>query len=175
MTLALLTLLSTGYASDTCSRCGVEKVRGNHYTIYTELIIDASPEVVWSILTDWEQLPEWSPTIQGVIGDISDGGQTVVTYISPTNGKQLLLEHTLVYKEGVEFGWSDPLAGRVYDNHRYRVEAMADGRTLFIQSDEVNGGLLARIAGGGLSKALYDSYLAFNTALQARAEYPNDE
>ena len=79
-----LLLASTLAQADDC--CRIETVSGRHRTVHTEIVIDAPPEVVWAVLTDWDRLPEWSPTIQGMTGDVTDGGQVVVDYIHPGNG-----------------------------------------------------------------------------------------
>ena len=165
----LLPLLSMAQAAE-CPACAVEKVRGNHRTIHTEIVIDAPPDQVWAVLTEWEALPEWSPSILGMQGDIRSGGAVTVTYAHPASGKELIIDHTLIYAEGEHFGWSDPVAGGVTDHHLYRVEAVGDGQTRFIQEDELRGGLLVRLLGTRLSGLLFDSYLDFNQALKERVE-----
>lgn len=164
----LLTVLSAQAAD--CPTCAVEKVRGTLRTIHTEITIDAPPEQVWAVLTDWAALPEWSPTIQGVTGAVSDGAVVTVDYINPSNDKLLNIEHTLIYEDGGHFGWSDPVIAGITDDHRYRVEALPDGRTRFIQDDAISGGLGCRLLGGTLSGLLLASYMDFNTALKERVE-----
>ena len=167
MLTTLLLSLTVARADDCCT---ITRVRGGHRTVHTEIVIDAPPEAVWAVLTDWGQLDQWSPSIRGMEGDIRDGGQVVVDYVHPGNGKTLVLDHTLIYIEGQRFGWSDPMIGRVRDHHLFTVEALPDGRTRFTQDDEIKGGLLARLIGPGFSELMLSSYQAFNTALKTRVE-----
>jgi hypothetical protein len=163
--LTLLTLLSA-QAADDCPTCAITKVRGNYRTIHTEITIDAPPEQVWAVLTDWGALSEWSPTIQGVTGAVSDGAVVMVDYVHPGNGKLLHTEHTFLVEAGVSYGRSDPVIGGVTDNHHYRIEALPDGRTRLVQDDVVDGGLLARL--------LLGTFMEFNTALKERVESQAD-
>ena len=34
--------------------------------VFTEIEIDATADQVWAVLTDFEKLPEWSSSFQGV-------------------------------------------------------------------------------------------------------------
>jgi len=106
--------------------------------IRTTIVIEASPEQVWSVLSNFENMPSWSSTFQGITGDISNGGLITSTFIF--QGDTLGFPHALSYEEGVQFGWSDPVtfAPGVVDNHFYRIEE-CDDQTLFIQSDGFTG------------------------------------
>lgn len=46
------------------------------YQVYTEIIIDATPEEVWSVLTDFDQMSSWSSSLQTITG-IFENGQDV--------------------------------------------------------------------------------------------------
>ena len=37
--------------------------------IETEILIEADPEKVWSILTDFENHPKWNPFIKAITGE----------------------------------------------------------------------------------------------------------
>lgn len=139
-----------------------------HRSIHSEIIIDAPPEEVWRVLTDWDHLREWSPTLLGMSGDIRHGQR--VNCIYRFMGNELTPEHTLHYEEGRAFGWSDPLLPGVIDGHRYCVEALSDGRTRFVQSDEVRGGLLSLFFGWIFVKEMVATYPRFNQALKERVE-----
>lgn len=137
--------------------------------IRTTIVIEASPEQVWSVLTDFENMPNWSSTFKGLTGDISDGGQITSSFFF--QGQILGFPHALSYEEGVQFGWSDPIsfAPGVVDNHFYRVEACGD-ETLFIQTDgftgaDINFGNLVDFA----NLALTD-FQTFNQELKTEVE-----
>lgn len=110
------------------------------------MLINATAIDVRETLTDFDNMASWSTgTLQGMTGDIQDGGSVIITFIFGTdeNGEPNLMEipHTLIYDEGGPFGWSDPFPednGGGHDNHLYLVDACGD-QTLFIQSDEIVG------------------------------------
>ena len=171
-TTALLLLLTSPAAAteSPCDLCGVEKISGRHHTVYTAITIDAPPDQVWAVLTDWDRLPEWSTSLQGMTGDIRDGGSVTVDFVSPSNGKVLVFDHILTLDEGRSFSWSDPFLAGIYDQHEYRLEALPDGRTRFIQTDAVRGRLLCRMLGGTIAGLLLDAYQQFNQDLKTRVE-----
>lgn len=50
----------------------------------TSTLIQATPEVVWAVLTDVSQWPKWNPTVDKVDGKIAPGEKvTVHTKLSP--------------------------------------------------------------------------------------------
>ncbi len=75
----------------------------------------------------------------------------------------------LLYEDGREFGWSDPMVPGLVDRHLYRVEAMPDGRTRFVQSDELRGPL-APLLGWFFVAEMIATYPQFNRALKERVE-----
>jgi len=135
-----------------------------HWSIYTETIIDASKEKVWSVLTDFDQMPNWSKTLQKIEGDLTTGSKTKVHYIF--QGKMREIEHTMVgYEDGTQFGWSDTLIPLTKDYHLYRVEALPDGRSKFIQTDRVKG-LTAFLVSKMLIEEMLGTYPVFNESLK---------
>lgn len=159
--------MSTTEPSDpTAAR--VERVSPFHRRIHSEIVIDAPPAAVWSVMTDWASLREWSPTLLEMRGDIQDGG--VVDCVYRFGGREMTPKHTLRVEDGKEFGWSDPMLPGVVDQHRYRVEPLPDGRTRFVQSDEVRGGVLSLLFGWFFVREMVATYPAYNRALKARVE-----
>lgn len=146
-----------------------------HYGLTTEIVIDAPAEHVWSVLTDWEQMPTWSSTFQGISGDIRDGGQVVARYLN--QGQILEIPHTLIFEEGVKFGWSDPTGpseeepfGGFVDHHIFEVEAISACQSRFIQSDNFEGEGNATFDAEGIAHFLVPVYQVFNAELKAQAE-----
>lgn len=139
-----------------------------HWSIYTEIIINAPQDRVWSVLTDFDQMPDWSKTLQKVDGELTNGTQTAVDYIF--KGKLRHIKHSMVaFEEGAQFGWSDTLIPFSKDYHIYRVESLPDGRSRFIQKDEVKG-ITAFLISKMLMKEMIDTYPVFNESLKLVAE-----
>jgi len=61
----------------------VEKLSASHRTIYTDIIIDATPEQVWTVLTDTISYKNWAAFLVDVQGEIRDGAK--ITAVFQTN------------------------------------------------------------------------------------------
>ena len=49
----------------------------------TEIIINAAPQKIWSILTGFEQYPTWNPFITSITGDVGVGNKITVRLEPP--------------------------------------------------------------------------------------------
>lgn len=148
----------------------VEKISASHRTIHTDIIIDATPEQVWSVLTDTKSYKNWAAFLVDIHGEIEDGVKiTAVFQTNPKKEKLNTIEHTISVTEGVEFYWAEKGPGGIRDNHHFKVEPTSDGRTRFVQSDEIMKGI-TWLMGGNLSKMYVKGYQAFNRHLKAEAE-----
>ena len=120
------------------SKNEVTKHSNFHWSIYTEIIIDGPKDRVWSVLMDFDHMPQWSKTLQKVKGNLSSGSKSKVDYILKNKLREI--KHRMVdFEEGNQFGGSDTLIPLAKDYHMYRVESLPDGRSKFIQKDEVKG------------------------------------
>lgn len=110
-------------------------------TVFTQLEIDARPEQVWTVLTDWDNLKEWSSTFVGISVPKPIIGELFISYFkNPITGKIMELEHVCTdYEEGTKFGWSGVIIGKVTDHHVYSLEPTQNGTTLFKQEDGLHG------------------------------------
>lgn len=151
----------------------IAQLSPTHATVYTSALINATATDVWATLTHFDNMANWSTgTLQGMIGNIQDGGSVAITFIFGVdeNGEPNSMEipHTLIFEEGRSFGWSDPFPediGGGHDNHVYRVEACGD-QTLFVQSDEIVGNPYA----ANFVTQLLPMYQTFNAELKAAVE-----
>lgn len=153
----------------------VTKVAENHHKVYTDIVINASVQEVWAVLTDWQKMPNWSTSFQGLSGDVSNGGQVVASFLN--QGETIQIPHTLIYEEGVKFGWSEstgtpdmqPFGGFV-DKHIFEVQAISDCQTRFIHSDEYVGEGNAVMNSEALANMMVTIYPLFNQELKAEVE-----
>lgn len=148
---------------------GYEKLKMGHWVSHTEIIIDATPEQVWSVLTDTESYPNWNEVILKMDGKIQDQAKVDVLFKAGPKAKPQLFHNHLFVEDGVEFYWSQVQAMGIKDRHCFRVEAAEDGKTRFIQSDQVLGGLtwlLGKVAVNAQLKV----YPMFNRSLKAEVE-----
>ncbi len=150
-------------------RVGYQKLKISHWVSRTEIIIDATPEQVWSVLTDTESYPKWNDVILKMDGKIQDKGQIDVLFKAGPKAKPQLFHNNLFVKEGVEFYWSQVQAMGIKDRHCFRVEAVEGGKTRFIQSDQALGGL-TWLFGKVAVNTQMRVYPMFNRALKAEVE-----
>ena len=142
--------------------------------IFTEIEIDATADQVWAVLTDFEKLPEWSSSFQGVNKPMALGEVSTAYFKNPiTGGMMEFTREAIVYEAGRAFGWSgDVMLGR-QDHHIFRIEELANGRAKFRQEDGLNGkkrNFLIRMVEAQIAK----TYVTFNQELKERVEslYP---
>lgn len=148
----------------------VEKLSTSHRTIYTDILIDATPEQVWSVLTDTASYKNWAAFLIDIQGEIKDGGKiTAVFQTNPEKKKLNTIEHIIAVEEGKEFYWTEKGPGGITDNHHFKVESAENGKTRFVHSDELKGGM-TWLMGGTLTKLYEKGYQTFNRNLKAEVE-----
>ncbi len=137
--------------------------------VYTEVVIEAEPEQVWEVLTDFEAMPEWSSTLQGVSGELEDGGEGVAVYLN--EGVATEFPHVLSWDDGHSFSWSDEIAFApgIVDDHRFIVHSTDGDSTLFVQTDQLTGDN-ADLPAPLLAELLTGSYSLFNQEFKAEVE-----
>ncbi len=147
----------------------ITQVSSDESHVYTSIVINATPNQVWSVLTDFDTMPSWSTTFQGLEGDIRDGGQITAIFPLP-NGENIAYPHLLNYTENESFGWSDPIIGLdgIVDNHMYTV-TFCGNQTEFIQTDEFSGNN-QNVSALTLATIVLTDYQIFNQELKAEVE-----
>jgi len=112
--------------------------------IKTEIIINASPDKIWKVLTDFKAYPEWNPFIKEIQGEVFEGSVFKVR-MQPLGSSAMTFKPVcLSYTENVEFSWLGKLfMNGVFDGkHVFELMALEDGRTKFIQREEFKGFLV---------------------------------
>lgn len=151
----------------------VIKESDTSYQAYTEIIINAKPSDVWKVLTDFDNMPSWSSSLQTITGDFKDQGQ--VDVINGTGDMQMTYHHTIDIKDGESFHWSDPINGMDWltDDHWYIVQAYGDNQTRFIQKDTFtqNRDLTDQeMTAEQLANMAVQGYMTFDQELKAQVE-----
>lgn len=109
--------------------------------IKTEIIIQATPEKVWTILTDIENYPNWNPFITSVKGGIEVGSKIIVK-IEPPEGKGMTFKPTIrTNVKHLELSWLGVVLfkGLFDGEHKFELIDNEDGTTTFIQSEKFKG------------------------------------
>jgi hypothetical protein len=139
--------------------------------LQTRIEIQASPEQVWQILTDFARFPEWNPFIRRVEGEAREG-ETLEVLIQPSGGKEMTFRPVVLkVAPAQELRWRARLGipGLLTGEHIFKIETVNDGRVRFIQREEFSGLLV----GSWASRSEEDTWRGFremNKALKDRAE-----
>ena len=135
----------------------------------TEIEIDASPERVWGVLTDFGSYPEWNPFIRRIGGEPVVGRRLEVR-IEPPEGRGLTFKPSVRNVEpNRELAWlGHLLLPGIFDGEHHLELEPRDGGTLFVQREEFRG-ILVPLFGGGLEKTRR-GFEQMNAALKRRAE-----
>ena len=128
--------------------------------------IEASPQRVWSLLTDASTYRDWNRAVVSIDGTIAPGG--TVSLVSIANPKRTFKLHVTEMTPPSRMVWTDGMPLGLFKGERtYTVEAR-DGVTRF-EMTAVYSGLLA----GLFTKAIPDlteSFNVFADSLKAAAE-----
>jgi hypothetical protein len=137
----------------------------------TEINIAASPEAVWSVLTDFAAFPQWNPFITEASGEQKVGGKLRIR-VATTSGKGMVFKPTVLACEtNRELRWLGRLGipGLFDGEHGFTLEPIGDGRTRLTQR-EVFTGLLVPLLARSLEDGTKKGFEAMNLALKERAE-----
>ena len=138
--------------------------------IQHQIEIDAPPAAVWAELIDTSAYGEWNPFVRRLTGELSEGARLRVE-IAPPGGRAMTFKPTVVAAEaGRELRWLGRLlVPGVFDGeHSFRLHALPDGRTRFVQAEAFRG-VLVGLFGATLDKTRV-GFEQMNTALKRRVE-----
>lgn len=140
-------------------------------TLNTEIIIHASIETVWNILTDFDVYPEWNPFIKSFTGNIREYERFEVQ-LHPPGGKPMTFKpRCLALKPHREFRWLGHLGikGLFDGEHLFELESLKNGDTRFSQSEQFRG-ILVPLIWRMVGESTLEGFVAMNQALKQRAE-----
>jgi hypothetical protein len=138
--------------------------------LHSEIEIDAPPERVWAVLTDFERYPEWNDFVSSVHGELAEGNRLRVR-LTPPGGRAITMRpRVTVVDPGVAFEWLGHfgVAGIFDGRHRFELRPTAGG-TMFVQRESFSG-VLVRLLARMLDTSTAAGFLAMNEALKTRAE-----
>ncbi|MEU3724649.1 SRPBCC domain-containing protein [Streptomyces sp. NPDC031705] len=139
-------------------------------TIATEIAIDAPPEEVWAVLTDFPRYCTWNPFIRAAAGEAVPGERlTLTTY--PRSGRPTTSRPTVVVAvPGTELRWTGHFLVRgLLDGEHFLRLSEGPGRSTRLQHGERFRGLLVPLL-GRLPAGTARDLTAMNDALRARVE-----
>lgn len=145
---------------------------GSGHSVETSIEIAASPETVWSILTETTDYGTWNPVMQVVDGTFVEGGQMTLTLSTEGSPAVEMPLRVLVADEGLELRWQERFASvsGVFDGEHFIVlEQTAEGNTI-VHHGETFSGVLTRVLFHRMEGDATAAFNAINLALKVEAE-----
>ena len=133
--------------------------------------IDASPERVWQVLTDFEQYPQWNPFMRRISGSIEEGSRLQVTMGASGKSAMTFRPVLLKVRANQEMRWLGRLLlPKIFDGeHSFALEPINQNRVRFTQSEKFSG-LLLPIFARSMDADTQRGFAEMNKALKVRAE-----
>lgn len=124
--------------------------------IKNEVLINATPEKVWAVLTDFESFPAWNPFIKSVKGKAEVGSKLTVTIMQSGDKGTTFKPKVLTVVPAKELSWLGRLLlPNIFDGeHKFELIDNRNGTTTFRQSENFTGILVT----------LFKKQLSTNTA-----------
>jgi hypothetical protein len=109
--------------------------------IRTEILINASPEKIWAILTAFDKYPEWNPFIKYIKNTVKTGSQIEIR-IEPPGASGMVFKPTILALEAnKELRWLGHLLfkGLFDGEHSFKIVDNKNGTSTFIQRENFKG------------------------------------
>ena len=143
----------------------------NRKELRSEIVIEAPPERVWDILTDFDRFPEWNPFIRVASGRIERDKRLNIT-LHPSGGRIVKMRPLVVSVEpNKELRWIGHLGipGIFDGQHIFELEPSGSAKTVLVQRERF-GGILLPLLSGMLRNETARGFTEMNQALKERAE-----
>lgn len=141
--------------------------------IRTEIEIEARPEVVWDVLTDFSAYPAWNPCLVEVRAHPRPGSRVDMVFRS--SRRHFRLDATVLRADpGRALRWQGPISkarGVLFrGEHYWTIRELRGGSWTHLVHGEQFDGLLIPPMSRWLDQEVGGGYHALNRALKARAE-----
>lgn len=137
----------------------------------THIEINASPERVWRILTDFAAYPHWNPFIPRASGSARRGERLTIR-LQPVGGRGMTFRPTVLEADPRKrLRWiGRVLVPGVFDGeHSFTIEPLGEGRVRVVQQEHFSG-LLVPLLARSLDRRTLPAFEQMNQALKRRAE-----
>lgn len=141
--------------------------------IQTEILINASPQQVWEVLSDFGRYPAWNPFILYLSGQKTEGSHLKVIIRPPQMKAVTMRPRLIAWREASEIRWKGSLLlpGIFDGEHYFLLQKSGQNATRFMHGENFNGiivGLLEKV----ISRTL-QGFELMNQALKAESEKRN--
>jgi hypothetical protein len=138
--------------------------------LHTEVLIDASPERVWAVLTDFARYPEWNPFLVRAAG-LPEAGQRLTVVLASPGGRRITMKPVLTEVATARvLEWWGQLGVRGIFDGRHRFELHPAGSSTRLVQSETFTGALVPLVSRSLDRGTAAGFALMNSALKDRAE-----
>jgi hypothetical protein len=138
--------------------------------ITTEIVISASREKVWNIITDFSNYRNWNPFIINIDGLLAENA--ILTNTMLNNGKKMVFRpRVLKVIPNQYFDWMGHLFVRgVFDGHHFfELKELPEGRVQLKHGENFSGVLSGYIL-GKIGEDTRNNFIKMNEAIKNLAE-----
>ena len=139
--------------------------------IKAEIVMNATPEKIWSIITNFDNYPNWNPFIKSIKGEVKIGNK-ITARIEPPEAQGMTFNPTVLsFETNKEFSWIGHLIFKgLFDGaHKFELIDNGNGTTTFIQSEKFDG-ILVPLFKNMLETNTKKGFEAMNKKLKELAE-----
>jgi uncharacterized protein YndB with AHSA1/START domain len=123
--------------------------------------IKADKAIIWALLTDASNYPNWNSTVISIDGKIALGESIrLVSKLAPTRTFKLKVKQ---FEPNVRMSWGDAMGNRIYE-----LSSQANGSVLFSMSEKIGGPVFPLFA--KLIPPFDESFETFAADLKKAAE-----
>ncbi len=138
--------------------------------IETEILINAKPDKVWQVLTDFESHSKWNPFIKSISGE-KKVGEKLIVQLQPPEGKGMTFTpDVLAFSENKEFRWKGKLLFKgIFDGeHYFKLIGTTKNQTKFVHGEKFSGILIPLM--GKVLENTKKGFEIMNEALKTECE-----
>ena len=142
------------------------KGRAADLDIYTDIVIAAPPDRVWSVFADNSRYADWNPYHVKVDGDLETGHKLHIDIRKPDGTRVSIRPHVMKIVENRELVWGGGIRGIFRGVHVFELEPVGDNCTRLVQQETFDG-LFVRFAH---LDGIAEGYERMNHALKEHLE-----
>jgi len=137
-------------------------------SVHHEIIINANPEKVWSVLTDTDNYDKWNPVMKLLEGEVKEGNKVKYRFTQDADNASEIPSNVLKVVPAKLLNQGGGMPVLLTFNHKYILEPSGNGTKLTIHED---------YAGIGVNfwnpTPVQAAYGRLNEAIKKRAESLN--
>lgn len=139
--------------------------------IITKIIIERSAKLVWQVLTQFENYPNWNPFIKEISGDVKGFSKFNVTIEAPNSKPIKFKPLCTIFDPKTELRWERNILipCLFLDEHSFKLKELSNGNTELIHSRMFTG-VLAPFVSKKLMENIRAGFNLMNAKLKEKVE-----